>query len=262
MQMRRYKYLIGSIYLFSIILAGCTENTKINKDTCTEEIIEQESTKSEKSKQEIASQESITEIDVQEEADRDSIEEVIYISENYGEIQEYGGEFYYDEETKGFYYNIESFYLNSDFLYTMNDTLEKFYDEYLKQYLNIQDWYMEQGKQELPNGNVPYSKLIFQGVQYVDYDYISLLFADVTYMGGATTYSVFDAITLDRHTGEEVRGSEILGESDTDILEKVNELMGLDETADWNELDFYLQKDKIVFFYRMPGFWDDVVLGR
>ena len=137
MQMRRYKYLIGSIYLFAIILAGCTENIKINKDTCTEEIIVQENIKPEKSKQEIASQESITEVDVQDEADRGSIEEVIYISENYGEIQEYGGEFYYDEETKGFYYNIESFYLNSDFLYTMNDTLEKFYDEYLNQYLNL-----------------------------------------------------------------------------------------------------------------------------
>lgn len=258
--MRRYIYLVGIIYFF-IMLWGCsvsTESGNSNKDSMLLEEVEQETVL----QGSIEDKESMAKGDAQEKADKNSIDEKIYITENYGEIQEYGGEFYYDESTKGFYYNIESFYLNSDFLYTMNDTLETFYDEYLKQYQETQEWYMEQGKQELPDGNVPYSKLKFQGVQYVDNDYISLLFADVTYMGAATTYSMFDAITLDRHTGEEVCASEILEESNTEILETVNELMGLDEPTDWSQLDFYLQKDKIVFFYRTPGFWEDVVLGR
>ena len=144
----------------------------------------------------------------------------------------------------------------------MNDTLDRFYDDYLYQYQQTENWYMEQGKQEMPEGRVPYSELIFLGVQYVDNDYVSLLFNDVSYMGGAHPYSMFDAITIDRHTGEEVNASEVLKESDEEILEKVNDLMGLEADADWAELDFYLQKDKIIFFYRMPGYWEDVVLGR
>ena len=50
--------------------------------------------------------------------------------------------------------------------------------------------------------------------------------------------------------------------SDSEILQTVNELMGLDEPADWNDLDFYLEDNNIVFFYRMPGIWEDVILGR
>ena len=187
---------------------------------------------------------------------------VTYNTEDYGIVENYGGEFYYEENVMGFYYNVESFYLNSDFLYTMNDTLERIYDDYLSQYQATENWYMEQGVQEYPEGRVPYSEFLFLGVQYVDHDYVSLLFNDVSYMGGVSGYSFLDAVTIDRHTGEEVNASEVLGESDEEILVRVNELMGLEEETDWGYLDFYLQQDTIVFFYRMPGFWDDVVLGR
>ncbi len=186
--------------------------------------------------------------------------ETAYVASEYGEIQEYGSEFYYDENTKGFYYNLECFYLNSDFLFTMNETLEKIYASYLKQYQETEDWYMEQGNQDLPN--VPYSKLEFLGIQYIDKDYVSLLFNDITHMGSATAYSSYDAITLDRHTGNEVTASEILEKNDSELLEIVNGLMGLDAKADWLDLDFYLAENKIVFFYRIPGIWEDVTLGR
>ena len=186
--------------------------------------------------------------------------ETTYVASDYGEIHEYGSEFYYDENTKGFYYNLECFYLNSDFLYTMNETLEKIYDSYLKQYQETEDWYMEQGNQDLPN--VPYSKLVFLGIQYIDNDYVSLLFNDITHMGSATAYSSYDAITLDRHTGNEVTASEILEKNDSELLETINGLMGLDEKTDWSDLDFYLAENKIVFFYRIPGIWEDVTLGR
>ena len=61
---------------------------------------------------------------------------------------------------------------------------------------------------------------------------------------------------------EEVTASEILGESNEEILETISDLMGLDVVATWEDVDFYLQEDVIVFFYRMPGYWEEVVLGR
>lgn len=189
-------------------------------------------------------------------------QEIIYRAEDYGEIQEYGSEFYYEEDVMGFYYNLETFYLNSEFLYTMNETLDRFYDDYLYQYRETEDWYMEQGKEEDAEERVPYSELLFLGIQYVGQDYVSLLFNDVTYMGGVHPYSFWDAVTIDCCTGEEVNASEILGINDEEILNVVNELMGLEEYTDWGHLDFYLQGDNIVFFYRMPGYWDDVVLKR
>ncbi len=260
-----------------IIMTGCGKEEASIKEMAESEIIEQGNNQNEIvqiGNMEFEKKEENIGENIEEQIENDRMEETIdgseqkkdeekvYLTEDYGEIEEYGGEFYFDEDNKGFYYHIESFYLNSDFLYTMNDTLEEIYDEYLEQYLETQDWYMEQGKQELPEGNVPYSKLVFQGVQYVDNDYISLLFNDVTYMGGATAYSRLDAITLDRHTGKEVSASEILGESDDELLHWVNKLMGLDEEADWEDLDFYLQDEKIVFFYRVPGFWEEVILRR
>ena len=189
-------------------------------------------------------------------------QEITYRTEDYGEIQEYGSEFYYEENVKGFYYNLESFYLNSEFLYTMNETLDRFYNDYLDQYRETEDWYMEQGKKEGAGERVPYSELLFLGIQYAGQDYVSLLFNDVTYMGGVHPYSFWDAVTIDCCTGEEVNASEVLGIDDEEILKTVNELMGLEEYADWGHLDFYLQGENIVFFYRMPGFWEDVVLKR
>ena len=197
-----------------------------------------------------------------EKTDYEVKDTIAYPAEEYGEIHTSGSEFYYKEDVMGYYYNMEEFYLNSDFLYTMNDTLKSFYDTYLQQYQETEDWYIEQGEQELPEGRVPYSELIFLGVQYVDLDYVSLLFNDVSYEGGAHPYSMFDAITLDRHSGKEVTAAEFLGESDEVILEKVSNLMGLSEVAGWEDIDFYLQGEKVVFFYRMPGYWDEVVMER
>ncbi len=241
------KICLVSIIVICFILGGCNEN-KQYKDVV----------------QEANGQEEVGIIDkvAEQPLYLKNTEEKEYIAEDYGEIQAYGSEFYYVEETKGFYYNMEMFYLNSDFISSMNDTLEEFYDGYVKQYQESEDWHIEQGKQEMPEGKVPYSELLFLGIQYVNNDYISLLFNDVTYMGGAHPYSMFDAITIDRCTGEEVTASQILEESDKDILEKVSDLMGLDRQAKWTDIDFYLQEDTIVFFYRMPGYWDDVTLGR
>ena len=236
------------------VIEGNVTEEQLNVETIASEAVVQEGFVTETDSADISGQEVLIE--------ESASDEKGYITEDFGEIQSYGSEFYYDEETKGFYYNLEMFYLNSDFLYTMNDTLEEFYDGYLKQYQETEDFYLEQGESDLPEGVVPYSELLFLGIQYIDNDYVSLLFNDVTYMGGAHPYSRFDAITIDRCTGEEVTASQILGESDEEILAKVSDLMGLDVVADWEDIDFYLQADSIVFFYRMPGYWEDVVLGR
>lgn len=262
--MQRRVYLV-SIILICFLLAGCNVNRQskygVEEGSSQEEVNRQEEVNNQA---EANSQEEIEIIDEVEEKSPylENAEEKEYITEDYGEILPYGSEFYYDEDTMGFYYNLESFYLNSDFLYIMNDTLEEFYDGYLKQYRETEDFYLEQGESDLPKGVVPYSELLFLGIQYIDNDYVSLLFNDVAYMGGAHPYSRFDAITIDRCTGEEVTASQILGESDEEILAKVSDLMGLDVVADWEDIDFYLQADSIVFFYRMPGYWEDVVLGR
>lgn len=266
--MMKKKWWLVSIMCICFALSGCGTEKK-QKSTDIQETYEQEVLVQESG---IESEEFKTEniveqgnVDNQEKTDKEvllSKEDIIYTVEDYGEIQLYGSEFYYDENTKGFYYDLEMFFLGSDFLYTMNDTLQKFYDEYLWQYQETEEWYLEQEPEKVPEERVPYSKLLFLGIQHIDNDYVSLLFNDVTYMGGAHPYSMFDAITVDRHTGEEVTASEILGESNEEILGKVSVLMGLDVVANWGDIDFYMQDGSIIFFYRMPGYWEDVVLER
>ena len=46
------------------------------------------------------------------------------------------------------------------------------------------------------------------------------------------------------------------------MAEKVSVLMGLDVVANWGDIDFYMQDGSIIFFYRMPGYWEDVVVER
>ena len=268
--MNKKIWLINMIYL-CLVLNGCSgsEKPEVNEQDVYMEIMgEQENVEHGESEQEVwiqvIDENAAIENFMLEDYENEILEpeEVTYITEEYGEIQNYGGEFYYDENTQGFYYNLEMFYLGSDFLYTMNDTLQEFYDDYLWQYQEAEEWYLEQEPEAVPGGKVPYSELLFLGIQHIDNDYVSLLFNDVTYMGGAHPYSMFDAITLDRHTGEEVTASEILGESNEEILETISDLMGLDVVATWEDVDFYLQEDVIVFFYRMPGYWEEVVLGR
>lgn len=38
--------------------------------------------------------------------------------------------------------------------------------------------------------------------------------------------------------------------------------MGLSGAAGWDDLDFYLTDTEIVFFYRVPNFWEEVRLPR
>ena len=90
-------------------------------------------------------------------------------------------------------------------------------------------------------------------------DYISIKYNDISYMGGAHPYSYFDGITIDCETGKEITAAELLGKDSDEILQQVSDEMGLDTVASWDEVDFYLTDSTIVFFYRMPNYWEDVV---
>ncbi len=61
------------------------------------------------------------------------------------------------------------------------------------------------------NTNIPYDSLIFQYFTYVDEDYVSLVYNNVNYMGGAHPYSAMDGITIDCTTGEIVNAQQFFG---------------------------------------------------
>ena len=93
-------------------------------------------------------------------------------------------------------------------------------------------------------------------------DYISILYNDVCDMGGAHPYSRMDGITIDCKTGEQVLASQLVEKEDEEILKEVSDAMGFDSLGTWEDMDFYLTDSTIVFFYRMPGYWDDVEWNR
>ena len=188
----------------------------------------------------------------------------VYNMEEYGTVEEYKQQFFGDTlEEERFYYAIDRFYLNENFLYTMNDTLQKFYDEYETKYMKYAEEYNTEAVLYDTNyPNTPYSYLHLSGIQYVDNDYISILFDNMTHMGGAFAYSWIDTITIDRHTGKEVTAMDIMEEKEENILAIVTDLMELDKKATWEEIDFYLEDGWIVFYYRIPNSYETVKLGR
>ena len=188
----------------------------------------------------------------------------VYNIEEYGTVEEYKQQFFGDTlEEERFYYAIDRFYLNENFLYTMNDTLQNFYDEYEKKYMEYAEEYnTEAVLYDVDYPNTPYSYLHLSGIQYVDNDYVSILFDDMTYMGGAFAYPWIDTITIDRHTGKEVTAMDIMEESEEKILDIITDLMELDKKATWKDVDFYLEDGWIVFYYRIPNSYEKVKLGR
>ena len=187
-----------------------------------------------------------------------------------------------------FYYEMEKFYVNDGDsadrkagaikaeainAEAINDTLRQIYDGYEAAYaeqgkLHSEDWEgdaaAESGADTLGQslGNCEYAKWHLLQVVYAGKDYISLQYNDISYMGGAHPYSYFDGITIDCRTGREIAAADILDMKEDEILRKVSEEMGLANTTTWQDIDFCLTDSEIVFFYRMPGYWDDVVWAR
>lgn len=135
----------------------------------------------------------------------------------------------------------------------INDTLQKIYDAYELSY--------KENAEAAPGGfDTPYDSWHLLNHTLVGEDYISIEYNNISYMGGAHPYSYFDGITIDCKTGQEITAAELLGKSSDEILQQVSDEMGMDTVASWDEVDFYLTDSTIVFFYRMPNYWEDVEL--
>lgn len=186
-------------------------------------------------------------------------EEKVYEPLAYGTTEERKQEYNREaSEETAYYYEMECFYFDDSFPASINDTLRTIYDAYETQYQQDADLY----KTEESYPDVPYSRLHLLQLTYVGEDYVSILYNDIAYMGGAHPYSSLNGITIDCHTGKEAVASEILGKSDEEILKEVCENMGMNQTAEWGEVDFYLTDENIVFFYHQPMFWEDVIWER
>lgn len=189
-------------------------------------------------------------------------QEDLYNMEEYGTVQESRQEFF-DKQTGNisYYYEMEKFFLNDGFpnAALLNQTLEHIYEEYESDYVEEAETHQYCEGESI---NTPYAYWHIRSVEYAREDYISILYDDVYYMGGAHPYSRMDGITIDCTTGEEVFASQLLGKSDEEVLEEISKEMGMDIIGTWEDIDFYLTDSAIVFFYRMPGFWEEVIFQR
>lgn len=197
-----------------------------------------------------------TEADMQE----DTVEDGVYNVEDYGQLVDVREEFA-DEEIGElyYYYKLEEFFVNDTFsnAEAINNTLQQLYIERETEYKDIAESY--QGDSYM---DTPYDYFHFVSIEFVDEDYISFLYSDIYYAGGAHPYTYLNGITIDCKTGKEVSALELLRMSDDEILTQVSSEMGLDAIATWDDVDFYLTESEIVFFYRMPNYWDDIVWER
>lgn len=255
--------MIGSI-------AGCqkadneTDNTSINMQE-TEETVIADADIQETEDVEIEENADEESEDEKEEISNDTFEnneEVIYNLEDYGTVERKRQEYFAEgTETVAFYYEMENFFFHETVLNAplINRTLQKIYEGYEETYIEEAAEY-KYGADEYPN--VPYTSWYILCLEYVGEDYISILYNDISYMGGAHPYSYFDGITIDCRTGEQVTASQLLRKSDEEILTEVSNEMGFDITAAWDEIDFYLTDSSIVFFYRMSPVQEEVVLRR
>lgn len=188
-------------------------------------------------------------------------EEILYSIEEYGMLQEHKQEFLEEETGEVFYYfETEKFFFHDDFpnAVLINQTLQSIYAKYEDSYTEEAEAYQDDEE----SLKTPYEYWHMLSISYIGEDYVSILYNAVSYMGGAHPYSQFDGITIDCKTGEEVSASQLMGKSDDEILTEISNRMGLDIAGTWDEIDYYLTDSEIVFFYRMPGYWEDVVLER
>lgn len=123
--------------------------------------------------------------------------------EKYGKMETLHEEFQSADGSEVFYYDMECFYFDDTYPKVLNDTLQTYYDSVRESYLQDSQIYTEPLE---GNTNIPYDSLIFQYFTSVDEDYVSLVYNNVCYMGGAHPYSAMESITIDCATGEIVPG--------------------------------------------------------
>lgn len=171
----------------------------------------------------------------------------------YGNIRREHEEFRDQDGSSYFYYDMDCFYFNETYPAILNETLQTYYDLKKESYHHDSETYAGGSSEE--SNKPPYDSLILDHVTYAGNDYVSLLFNDVSYMGGAHPYSAFEGITIDCSTGEIVPVNRFLDDSDEDIGEQIRAVSGID-VYDPREWDYYITARSVVFFYYDPGFGD------
>lgn len=176
----------------------------------------------------------------------------------YGTIKQEHEEFQDQEGRTYFYYDAECFYFNDDYPPILNETLQTYYDSMTASYRQDAMLYTDDDWTE---ANTPYDSLIFQYFSYIGEDYISLVYNNAAYMGGAHPYSALEGITIDCSTGGIVSVERFIDDSDEEIGMQLKSVLGIDEyvSDEWN---YYLTNSSVVFFYDDPRFWDSVATKR
>lgn len=176
----------------------------------------------------------------------------------YGKMEMIHEEFVGEEGSVNFYYDMECFYFDDDYPEVLNERLQEYYDSVEESYLKDAQVYTKPFED---NYDTPYNHLIFQFFTYIGEDYVSLVYNDVSYMGGAHPYSSMKGITIDCASGDIVSAQQFLADSDEIIGEHLQAVLGMD-SASMDAWEFYLTKTSVVFFYYDPKYWDSVAVRR
>ncbi len=172
----------------------------------------------------------------------------------YGSVKQEHKEFQSQNGGVYFYYDMECFYFDDSYPGILNETLQTYYDSVRESYYHDGETYSGGQMEEEPSTPTPYNSLIFQYFTYVGEDYISLVYNDVIYMGGAHPYSALDGITIDCRTGEMVSVNRFIDDSEEEIGEQLKRVLDIDAYTS-KEWDYYITENSVVFFYYDPRFF-------
>lgn len=241
--------------LTAVCMAGCQTDTEISQSDAVSQNAQYEAAAEEEELEPERIPEEYGYIDVRDHQYINELDETVYTYE----MECF--EFYTEMVPKKVVETLEKFYEEWETVY--QESGEGYMDEEWKARLAIENGESEEETMWSGSGDHPYNKWEFLEITYADEDYVSLRFNDISYMGGARSYSMQTGITIACETGEIVSAAELLGvENDVELLCEISEKMGTDELLSWDDVDFYITDQTVVFFYKMPGYWDDVVISR
>ena len=203
------------------------------------------------------------------------------MAEEWGRIEEKDFQFINELDEVVYYYQMENFHFDENKVtQPVIDTLNRLCEEKEKEYkewgdsLMEEDWKhrlaVENGEVETDEeefeGESSHNKWFFQYISYIGEDYVSLVYCEITGMGGPNEYNTLEAYTIDCITGNILTASEILGiQNDAALRCEISDKMGTEQFLTWEELGYYITDKAIVFFgkeYWMQGTYEDVIVWR
>lgn len=178
----------------------------------------------------------------------------------YGTVKKEHEEFQDRNGIKSFYYDMDCFYFDETYPAVVNETLQTYYDGKKEAYrLDYSENYTMESYGE---PHIPYDNLIFFYVTCAGDDYVSLVFNDVSYMGGAHPYSALEGITIDCSTGEMVTADRFTGDSAEETGAQIEAVLGEGFVYTPEHWSYYITEESVVFFYYDPRFWGRVATKR